>query len=78
MHIGQHVYVQKDEIQFHVWYKVRIIDIRRRKRPASQGTPLWCLVDVLTCCQTVPLEYVVKYQDDIIQVVSRDRLEEHF
>jgi len=76
MYIGQCVYVQKTDLQFHKWYEAHIIDIRRGKRPASQGTLKWCIYDVLTCCKTLPFEYVVRYQDDSTQVVTVDRVQE--
>ena len=76
MYIGQPVYVQKTDLQFHKWYKAHIIDIRREKPPTTQGTPVWCIVDVLTCCKTLPLEYVVRYEDDSTQVVTFDRIQE--
>jgi hypothetical protein len=76
MYIGKKVYVQKNELVFHKWYKAHIIDIRREKRPVSQGTPEWCILDVLTCCKTLPLEYVVRYEDDSTQVVTFDRIQE--
>jgi len=76
MYIGQKVYVQKNELVFHKWYKANIIDIHREKRPTTQGTPLWCIWDVLTCCKTLPLEYIVRYEDDSTQVVTLDRIQE--
>ena len=69
MEVGQSVYVQKNELIFDKWYKAQIIDIRRTKRPASQGTPRWCLVDIVTCCSKLHIEYVVRYADDTTQVV---------
>jgi hypothetical protein len=77
MYIGQKVYVQKVEIAFHKFYKARIVDIHRQKRPSSQGTPMWCIFDVLTCCKTLPIVYVVEYQDGERQTVTADRIEEH-
>jgi hypothetical protein len=76
MFIGQKVYVQKTDLQFHKWYKAHIIDIRRGKRPASQGTLKWCLWDMLTRCKTLPMAYVVRYPDDSTQVVTADRIQE--
>lgn len=50
--------------------------MRREKRPTTQGTPVWCIWDVLTCCKTLSLEYVVRYEDDSTQVVTLDRIQE--
>ena len=69
MEVGQSVYVQKNELVFDKWYKAHIIDIRQTKRPASQGNPWWCLVDMVTCCSKLPIEYVVRYVDDTTQAV---------
>ena len=77
MHIGQRVYVQKVDIAFHRWYKAHIIDIHRKKRTVSSLTPLWCIFDVLTCYKTLPMVYVVKYQDGQKQTVAADRIQAH-
>jgi hypothetical protein len=76
MEIGQRVYVQKTDLQFHKWYEAHIVDIRRQKRPATQGTVRWCIIDVLTCCSTLPMEYVVRYKDGTKQIVTFDRIQE--
>lgn len=74
MEIGQRVYVRKNELMPHGWYEAHVIEIRPAKRPASQGTLLWCITDYVTCCSTVPMEYVVRYGDDTTQVVSIGRI----
>ena len=76
MQVGQRVLVQKNEIVFHKWYEAHIIEIRK-KRPASQGTPKWCIYDVITCCSNIPLEYVVRYSNDTTQIVTADRIMEY-
>ena len=68
MEIGQRVYVQR--LQFHKWYEAHIVDIRRQKRPTGR------IIDVLTCCSTLPMEYIVRYKDDTTQIVTFDRIHE--
>jgi len=77
MEVGQRVYVQKDELAFHRWYEAHIVEIHIKKHPASQGTCVWHLYDILTCCSKITVEYVVKYPNDTTQVVPADRITEH-
>lgn len=77
MYIGQRVYVQKVDIAFHKWYKAHIVDIHRKKRAVSPAYFLWCIWDVLTCCKTLPMVYVVEYQDGQRQTVTADRIQIH-
>ena len=76
MHCGQRVYAQTDEIVFHRWYECKIIDIHRKKRPAGQGNIIYCILDIVTCCKTLPLEYVVEFQDGSTLSLSQDRIQE--
>jgi hypothetical protein len=76
MHLGQRVYAQTNEINFHRWYECKITDIRRKKRSAEQGNVLYCILDVLTCCKTLPWEYVVEFQDGSTLALPRERIQE--
>lgn len=76
MQVGDRVYVQKNELVFHKWYKAHIIEIRPTKRPASQGTLRWCIIDIFTCCSKLPMEYVVMYEDQTTQIVNIGQISE--
>ena len=78
MEIGQRVYVQKNELQFHKWYKAYIVEIRRQTTPMTNFSVFQCLTSVLPCCSTLPMEYVVRYEDGNTQIVTVDRIIERF
>ena len=71
MEIGQRVYVQKTDLQSHKWYEAYIVDIRLHHEHTEQGT-----VCRWFCCSTLPMEYVVRYNDGSTQNVTLDRIHE--
>jgi len=75
MRIGQRVYAQKNELQFHKWYKAKIVLIRRAKRTGAKFPCFWWIIDSVTCRRYRPMEYVIQFQDKSQQVVSKSRLQ---
>lgn len=75
MQVGKRVYVQKDEIQFHRWYKAHITHIRFKTYPISWKSPFRCMWNVFTCYTCSKIEYVVRLQDGTTLTVDRHRLE---
>jgi hypothetical protein len=74
MQVGERVYAQKTAP--HEWYKAYIIEIRPAKRPTSQATLMWCIIDIVTCCSKLPMEYVVMYEDQTTQIVNIGQISE--
>ena len=75
MHVGQKVYVQKVEIQFHKWYKGHITHIRLQSRPVTCLSPFRCMWHLFTCYTCAKLEYVIQLQDGSTVVVGKERIE---
>ena len=70
MEIGQRIWVQKSTY----WIQAEIIDIHTGKRPATQATPFWCIVDIITCCSKLQTEYTVQYTNGGTEKVESKRI----